>query len=156
MKLYQTLRWYFSWPILPLNCHATAKICVTCPKIRVKLWKKKQPLKLFPATSPLAYVSIDILDELIHSKRGSRYRLVITDRFSKLVRTIPLKRISAPMIARAFIHHWVYYFIPPDTLLSDNGKQFVPRFFQDICRILGIKNVFSTSYHPQCNGQVER
>lgn len=60
------------------------------------------------------------------------------------------------MIARAFIHHWVYYYGPPDTLLSDNGKQFFTRFFQDICRTQGIKNLFTTTYHPQWNGQVER
>ena len=41
-------------------------------------------------------------------------------------------------------------------LLSDNGTQFTARFFQNICRILGIRNVFTTTYHPQANGQVER
>lgn len=155
-KLYLSLRRDFYWPTLAMDCHATAKLCATCARNRVKLWKKKKPLKLFPAKAPLEYVSIDILGELIRSKRGNRYLLVITDRFSKLVKTVPLKRITAPVIARAFIHHWVYYYGPPDNLLSDNGKQFVARFFQDVCRILGVKNVFTTTYHPQCNGQVER
>ena len=41
-------------------------------------------------------------------------------------------------------------------LLSDNGTQFTARFFQNICRILGILNVFTTTYHPQANGQVGR
>ena len=41
-------------------------------------------------------------------------------------------------------------------LLSDKGTQFTARFFQNICKILGIRNVFTTTYHPQANGQVER
>jgi transposase InsO family protein len=44
----------------------------------------------------------------------------------------------------------------PQTLLSDNWGQFNSKFFQ-ACHIeLEIKQVFTTSYHPQCNGQVER
>lgn len=52
-KLYLTLRRNFYRPNVALDCHATAKLCVTCARNRVKLWKKKTPLKLFPATSPL-------------------------------------------------------------------------------------------------------
>ena len=80
---------------------------------------------------------------------------MITDRFSKLVRTVPLKRITTIQIARVFTHHWVFVYGPPLTLLSDNGPQFAAKLFIDICRIIGAKNVFTTAYQPQCNGQVE-
>ncbi|CAN8076113.1 unnamed protein product [Agarophyton chilense] len=113
-------------------------------------------MTLFAAKAPLQFVSIDVLGELIRSNEGYRNLRVITDRFSKFVRAVPLKRIIAPVIAQAFIKHWVYVYGPPEVLLSDNGKQFVAKFFQNVCRILGIRNVFTTTYHPQCNGQVER
>lgn len=114
------------------------------------------PLKLVPSKVPLEYVSIDILGELVRTKRGFQYLLVMTDRFSKLPRTVPLKRIAAAAIAQAFIKDWVYVYGPPLNMLSDNGKQLVPKFFQNACRIFGVKNVFSTKYHPQTNWQVER
>ena len=41
-------------------------------------------------------------------------------------------------------------------LLADNGKQFTSKFFLDVCRILKVHNSFTTTYHPQTNGQVER
>ena len=41
-------------------------------------------------------------------------------------------------------------------MLSDNGGQFVSKFFGDVCRIVGTKLRFTTTYHPQANGQVER
>lgn len=56
----------------------------------------------------------------------------------------------------AFVNHSVFVNGPPDSLLSDNENQFVSKFFQNVCRILGIKNLFTTTYHPQLNGQVER
>lgn len=113
-------------------------------------------MKLLPATLPLEYVSIDPLGELTTSKRGARHLLVITDRFTKLVREVSLKTITGVPVAEAFIYHWVYYYGPPKTLLSDNGKQFIGRFFMDIRRLLVIRNFLTTTYHPQCNGEVER
>jgi transposase InsO family protein len=44
----------------------------------------------------------------------------------------------------------------PHKHLSDNGGQFTSKFFQKCCTLLGIKQGFTTTYHPQCNGQVER
>ncbi|MEM6905061.1 MAG: hypothetical protein AAF568_04140, partial [Pseudomonadota bacterium] len=63
---------------------------------------------------------------------------------------------SAQEIAIAFVHEWVFNYGPPDTLLADNGKCFASKFFQSVCQILNVKNQFTTTYHPQTNGQVER
>jgi hypothetical protein len=37
-----------------------------------------------------------------------------------------------------------------------HGAQFASKFFLAVCRELGIAKVFTTAYHPQANGQVER
>ena len=55
----------------------------------------------------------------------------------------------------AFAEHWVFKYGAPKTLLSDNGPQFVAHFFQRVCNILHVTNNFTTTYHPQTNGQVE-
>ena len=91
----------------------------------------------------------------MRTPRGNRYLLVIVDRFTKLVKTVPLKNISASSVARAFVTHWVFKFGPPTDLISDNGNQFTSKFFLDVCRILKVHNSFTTTYHPQTNGQVE-
>ena len=44
----------------------------------------------------------------------------------------------------------------PNRIVSDNGPQFVARLFQNVCRLLGMKTVPTTAFHPQTNGQVER
>ena len=155
-KLYYYLRRDFYWPSMAVDCYATVKNCVTCVKNRIALRKRAKFVGLFPATTPLEFVSIDILGELIRTRRGNKFLLVITDRFSKLIRTVPLKRITAMEIARAFTHHWVFVYGPLLALLSDIGPQFAAKLFIDICRIIGAKNVFTTTCRPQCNGQVER
>ena len=155
-KMYYTVRRDYYWPALAVDCYTTVRNCSECARERIQLRKNSKRMRLFPARRPLEEVSIDILGELIRTKRGNQYLLVITDRYSKLVRTVPLKRITAFSIAKAFVDHWVYVYGPPLSLLADNGKQFVARFFHEVCRILKIKNVFTTTYHPQTNGQVER
>lgn len=41
-------------------------------------------------------------------------------------------------------------------LLSNNRKEFTSRVFQQVCNILRIKIVFTTTYDPQTNVEVER
>ena len=99
---------------------------------------------------------MDILGPLPKTRHGNRFLLVIADRYSKLTRTVPLRVTTALTVAQAFCEHWVFVYGPPVTLLTDNGPQFAAKFFQAACAELGIKKVFTTAYHPQTNGQVER
>ena len=155
-KMHAYLRRHFYWPSMSVTAYDTVRNCITCAKNRIKLRKHATPMKLFPASAPLDSVYIDILGDLIRTKSGHHFLLVITDRFSKLVRTIPLRNITADAVAQAFIRDWVFVYGPPIQLLSDNGRQFTSRLFTEISRVLGIRNSFTTTYHPQCNGQVER
>jgi hypothetical protein len=52
-------------------------------------------MKLFPANEPLEFVSIDILGPLPKTVRGKRFLLVISDRFSKLTRSIPMRTTTS-------------------------------------------------------------
>ena len=127
-----------------------------CSRNRIHERKRTSFLKLFPATEPLEYVAMDILGPLPKTEHGHRCLLVICDRFSKLTRTVPLRSISAVVVAKAICEHWLFVYGPPRYLLTDNGTQFTAKVFLAVCRDLGIAKVFTTAYHPQTNGQVER
>ena len=78
------------------------------------------------------------------------------DRYSKLAKSVSLASISSYRVARAFCEYWVFAYGPPSYLLSDDGGRFTAKFFQHVCNILGIRNLYTTTYHSQTNGQVER
>ena len=73
---------------------------------------------------------------------------MITDRLYTLICTVTLKRIAAVGIAKAFFTHWVFIYGPPVKVVSDNGKKFTSEFFQNVCRIMGIHDTFTTTYQP--------
>ena len=69
---------------------------------------------------------------------------------------VPLRSITAYNLAVAFCTHWIFKYGPPRYLVLDNAQYFTAKFFQAVCRHLGIIHKFVTTYHPQANGQVER
>jgi len=44
----------------------------------------------------------------------------------------------------------------PECLLSDRGTNLLSHLMTDLCKMLGIKKLNMTAYHPECDGMVER
>jgi len=139
-----------------VDVNAFVANCTQCARNRVGKRRKTNYLKTFPPTEPLTDLCMDLLWPLPRTAAGNEHLLVIVDRFSKMTRAISLQRIDAETIAASFLDHWVAAYGPPATVLSDNGPQFRSTFFQGVCSLLGIFNRYSTTYHPQSSGQVER
>ena len=87
---------------------------------------------------------------------GHKHILVISDRFSKLTVTVPLKEVNEKTVVQAFLNHWAFVYGPRRLLLADNGKQFASKFFREVCRVIGTNNLYTTTYNPKTNRQVER
>jgi transposase InsO family protein len=126
-------------------------------KKSLKVSRKTTRLQLFPPSAPMEFIAMDLLGPLTLTERGNRFLLVVTDRFSELTRAYPLASTTAEVVAKVFFDGWFSagYGIPR-ILLTDNGTQFVAKFFQTFCKILGIKQVFTSAYRPSTNRQTER
>jgi hypothetical protein len=86
----------------------TVRHCTVCAKNRVAERKRAIFLKLFPADGPLEFVSMDILGPLPKTDYGNRSLLVVSDRFSNITRTVPLRAITALVVSKAFCDDWVF------------------------------------------------
>lgn len=127
-----------------------------CAKKNVKVRKYSKTLTLFQGRALLDFVVIDTLGELIWTPPETRYLLLVPEQFPKLLWTVLLKQITAEAITQAFNTHWMLIWGPIVNLLSAEGPQFISKFFQDICTILDVRNMFVTIYYPQGNEQVEQ
>jgi hypothetical protein len=54
------------------------------------------------------------------------------DRFSKLVRTVPLRSITSLAVAQEFCSYWGFVYGMPQNLLSDNGVSLIPNSFKPV------------------------
>ena len=52
--MYYHVRRTYYWPHMAADIFATVRKCATCAKNLLKLRRRTNPLKLFPATKPLA------------------------------------------------------------------------------------------------------
>jgi len=98
--------------------------CDRCARQRVRPLARRSPLTLFPATMPFQDIAVDLCGPLARTAAGHRYILVITDRFTKLVRALPLDGTTAVDCASVVVDSWVAAYGPPDRLMSDGGPQF--------------------------------
>ena len=83
--------------------------------------------------------------------------LVVVDRFSKYGTFIPTSGdCTADEAARLFFKHVVKYWGIPLTIISDRDPRFTGSFWTELFKLTGKELNFSTSFHPQTDGQTER
>jgi len=155
-RQYYTMRRTMYWPQMSNDIRECSQRCDACSRERVKLRTHQSPLTLFPANAPLEYVAIDILGPLPRASSGHRFVLVMTDRFSKFSRAVPMKKITAINVAKIFLEHWIFAYGAPMNVVTDNGSQFTAQLFEFLCSHMGVRHALTTTYHPQTNGQAER
>jgi transposase InsO family protein len=143
------LRKLFYWPRMAIDINRYVYSCPSCDKKSLRVARKTMKLQLFPPSAPMEFIAMDILSPLTQTDKGNRFLLVVTDRFSKLTRAYPLASTTADVFDKTFFDGWVAagYGIP-QVLLTGNGTQFVSKFFQSFCRILGVKQVLTSAYRP--------
>jgi len=106
--------------------------------------------------TPFKRVAIDLVGEIFPaSSRGHRYILTVVDFATRYPEAVALKNISTTVVAEALVSIFAGVGIP-DKVLSDQGTQFTSKLMKEVGRLLSMKQLTTTPYHPQCNGLVER
>lgn len=113
-------------------------------------------LHRFPLpNSRFRHIHVDIVGPLPPSN-GNRYLLTIVDRFSRWPEAIPLENMTAHSVAKAFYETWIARFGVPETITTEQGRQFESELFRELSEAMGSEHIRTTAYHPQANGLVER
>ena len=97
-------------------------------------------------------LSGDIIGPLPQGKRQVKFLLVAIDYFIKWVETEALSTITEAKVQNFIWKNIIYRFRIPQTIISNNGRQFNSQGFREFYSGLGIKNRFSSPGHPQANG----
>ena len=99
---------------------------------------------------------MDFITSLPKTK-GCGSIMVVVDRYSKHATFIAAPvDCKADEAARLFVKHIVKLWGVPKSIVSDRDSRFTRRFWTELFKMLGTDLKFSTSFHPQTDGQTER
>ncbi|CAB1110683.1 unnamed protein product [Ectocarpus sp. CCAP 1310/34] len=103
-------------------------------------------------------VAFDFLGPLPQTKKGRQYVFLVVDLFSRYAEAYALT--AAETTAQGCSAILVQQYIPRwgclHTFLSDRGAELTAPMSREIYRMQGTVKMFTSSYHPQTNGMVER
>ena len=104
---------------------------------------------------PWGSIGMDFVGPFPKSK-GFDNMWVIICQLTSLVHLTPVNTtIRASELAWVFMREIVRLHGIPESIVSDRDSKFTSKFWQELHRLLGIKLLMSTSFHPQTDGAFE-
>ncbi|KAL4083100.1 hypothetical protein QTP88_028430 [Uroleucon formosanum] len=147
----------FNWRGLKEDVIEYIKNCESCQKGKVANKKVKQPMLITSTSSePFEKIFLDIVGPLVTTLLGNTYILTLQDDLTKYSMGIALPNHQANTIAEAFVTNFVCTHGIPQTILTDQGTDFLSKIFTEVCKLLQINKINTSPFHPQTNGSLER
>ncbi|CAG9137730.1 unnamed protein product [Plutella xylostella] len=132
-----------------------SKTCIQCQKSKVQRHTVSF-LGQYPPAGRFEHIHTDIVGPLPTTSDGYRYLLTIIDRTTHWPEAFPIKDITAETVAKVIYEGWICRFGICRFLTSDQGRQYESKLFSELMKCMGIHKIWSSHYHPQSNGAIER
>ena len=87
---------------------------------------------------------------------GNKYILTFQDDLSIFIIAIPIPQQYAETNAKEFGLNVVLKFGAPAQILTDQGSNFLSDLFKNMFKILRIRKIQTTAFHPESNGGLEK
>lgn len=140
----------FSWKNMKRDVENYVKQCDSCQKNKIGKFNKI-PMKITTtATEPFEKLFMDIV-VLPESEWGNKYGLVIQDDLTRYLIVACMENQEAQTVAKTFVENVICKFGSPQELVTDQGTNFMSSLMKNICKILKIKKLNTSAYHPQAN-----
>lgn len=166
-KLFCTIKRYLKTKSLYKICKNITSQCITCQRSKHNNVKYGNVNGTINSTIPLKKIAIDIMGPLKtkfftvennHANLTDRYFyiLVMTDIYSRWTEVSFLKNTKSETIIKEIKDKWINKFGTPESILSDQGRQFISINFKNFLQINKINQILTSPYNPTGNSIVER
>lgn len=156
-KTYNRILKHFFWPGLKKSVVEYCKTCHTC-QLTGKPNQVVPPAPLVPIPvigEPFEHVIVDCVGPLPKTKSGNQFLLTIMCTATRFPEAIPLRRITAPVVIKALVKFFSTFGLPK-IVQTDQGTNFLSKLFTQVLKSLAISHRYSSAYHPESQGALER
>jgi len=156
-KTYEAIKRHYQWPNMKEEVEEYVRKCEKCQLNKALRPKGKAPMEITTtAKHPFERCALDIVGPLTETMSRNKYILTFQDDLSKFLVAVPISQQDAETVARAFVLNVVLKFGAPAQILTDQGSNFLSDLFKNTCKLLKIKKIQTTAFHPESNGGLER
>jgi cleavage and polyadenylation specificity factor subunit 1 len=133
------------------DCRTSAWACQSCQ--RAKFFRYTvTPLGDFkPPAARFLNVHV-VLVGTLPTSAGYTYCLTAVDRYTRWPEVVPIPGITANTVARTLMTGWISRFGCPQTITSDQGRQFESHLFRSLAKLCSIQLSRTAAYHTTANG----
>lgn len=151
-KTYKAIKSRYSWTNMRQEFEEYVKRCRSCQLNKLLKPRKKAPMEITTtAEFPFERRTLDIVGPMPETEKGNKYILTFQDDLSKYAIAVPIQQ-DAETVAREFVTQVILKHGTPST----EGANFLSDIFKSTCKLLWIKKIQSTAFHPESNGRLER
>ena len=148
------LREKFFWPHMRRDVQRYYYKWIACLKAKCRVMSHGLYTSLPIACAPWEDISLDFVLGLPRTQRRFDSIFVVVDPFSKMTHFIPCHKVDdASNSSKLFLRDVVRLHGLPKTIVLDRDPKFISHFWIILWGRLGTKLNFSTSCHPQTDGQ---
>lgn len=158
LRTYELLARLWYWPHMMKSVKKYVGSCLVCQQSKPSTQLSQGLFSPIPIPDGRwNTITMDFSSGLPTTAKGHDMILVIVDKFSKRAHFIPCKKtITAAQTARLFVEQYFKHHGIPTVIITDKDIRFMGAFWKTFHEIAGTSLLFSTTNHPQTDGQSER
>lgn len=157
------IRKHFYWHNMNKDIAQYIKDCTICEKTKVTKKTHSDMVINSQASKPMERVYIDLCgplptnsnplctDPMCPYSEQTKYIFTAVCDLTKYLIAVPLPDATALSSARAFVDNVILKHGFPDSILTDNGSNFISELFTEVTRLLKVKKLLTTPYRPSTN-----
>ena len=156
LRTYKKVAATFYWKAMRKDIKDFVANCQVCQQNKYEALSPAGLLNPLPIPEHVRNeVSMDFISGLPRAK-GVDTIMVVVDRLSKYAHFLALSHpLTTKEVDKLFIKEIVHLHRFPKVIISDRDHIFLNRFWSELFHSAGTKLKYSTSYHPQTDGQTD-
>ena len=157
-KMYQDMKQYYWWRGMKKDIYEYVSKCLTCQQVKAEHQVPYGLLNPLPIPQwKWDNITMNFVSDFPLTQRKHDAVWVIVDRLTKSAHFLPVRLdYSMDRLAELYVSEIVRLHGIPLSIVSDHDPRFTSRFWKELQSDFGTRLNFSTAFHPQTDGQLER